>query len=283
MLRASLALVVVSAACGGEPVSAAFFGAAPAPPGKLAVLRAGMSFDDARSVLPANAVLDRNGVATVPVASGHAKIAAAVEFDAGKIAAVDLTVPGAGCEATLTRAWGAPQAGTTLDGHAERFWTNDRDHWKAVLTTDGGCQVRIAPYQAMTAEFFGTEVAPPAALAKVTIGMSVDDAAEVAPELMAQDAHAEDVKLLRASAPVAAAGVPSDVHAFADDGGHGRIEHVGLEMKPQSLSMLKQAWGEPTKTADGELMWTDKATGWRARAQVDAGDKVTLKFDRSSD
>src|SRR5689334_1065564 len=174
MLRASLALVVVSAGCGGEPVSAAFFGAAPAPPGKLAVLRAGMSFDAAKSVLPANAVLDRNGVATVPVASGHAKVSAAVEFDAGKVAAVDVTVPGAGCEDTLTKAWGTLSSGTTLDGRPERYWLNERDHWKATLTKEDGCQVRLAPYQAMTAEFFGPSVAPPAPLAKVKIGMSVD-------------------------------------------------------------------------------------------------------------
>lgn len=279
MLRGTPVLVLLFAGCAEPAVTSAFFGAAPAPPGRLAVLRAGMSFDEAKAVLPGDAKLDRNGVAVVPVRSGQAGVGAAIEFDDAKVAAIVLRVAGAGCEATLAKAWGAPQAGTTLRGEPERFWVNERARWKAVLSTDGGCQVRLGSYEPMTAEFFGDKIEPPAPLAKVQIGMSVGDAEKVAPELVNAPA------LLRAKADVAPAGeeLPSDVHAFADDGGHGVIENVGLTMKTEQLPVITKAWGEPTKTPEGDLMWAEKGGGWRARAEVKENEKTfNLVFDRSS-
>src|SRR5688572_2428552 len=104
MSRGNLAVVLLLTGCAEPAVTAAFFGAAPAPPGRLAVLRAGMSFDEAKAILPSDAKLDRNGVAVVPVKSGQAGVGAAIEFDQAKVAAVVLRVVGEGCEATLAKA-----------------------------------------------------------------------------------------------------------------------------------------------------------------------------------
>src|SRR5262245_2096819 len=101
MLRGTPVLVLLFAGCAEPAVTSAFFGAAPAPPGRLAVLRAGMSFDEAKAVLPGDAKLDRNGVAVVPVRSGQAGVGAAIEFDDAKVAAIVLRVTGASCETTL--------------------------------------------------------------------------------------------------------------------------------------------------------------------------------------
>jgi hypothetical protein len=273
-------VLLMAAGCAEPAVTAAFFGKAPAPPGRLAVVKAGMSFDEAKSILPGDAKLDHNGVAVVPVKSGQAGVGAAIEFDDAKVAAIVLRVPGGSCEATLSKAWGAPQAGTTLAGEPERYWINERDRWKAVLTNDGGCQVRLGGYEPMTAEFFGDKVEPPAPLAKVKIGMSVDDAERVAPELVAP--AADDAAKLRPALSRASAEVPSDVHAFAEDGGHGVIENVGLTMKAEQLPVIKKAWGEPTKTPDGELMWAEEGGGWRARTETNDDKTFKLVFDRSS-
>jgi len=122
----------------------------------------------------------------------------------------------------------------------------------AAIAMLGGCHKRSA------SEYFGTRVEPPGILAKVRLGMTVDELKAVVPGAAEDDGHgylldkpAKNIKLYA----VAVDNVV--VEAYAD--------YAGSDAR----DVLTAAWGppdaEPDRAEHEQLAWRNVTTGWRAR------------------
>jgi hypothetical protein len=234
-------------------IAAPTFDRTVAPPRALDGLRAGMTVGEAKAALATFAVDDKYTDAAkrtrlLKDAGNGAHYYVLLAGDV--ISRIGVEAPAAGLTAKLTKLWGAPARVANAANEALASWS--QNEWRADLSCRGAL-CRMAFHHTLSADFFGTKVAPPAALSGVRLGMTNDQLAAIA-------------------APFAAgtevpAG-PEDVRMVVDFD-RGRVRSVGIGGLPATAgALLTKAWG-PSTDIEAKPTWFDPSAGWRARYDAD--------------
>ena len=231
-------------------------GQTPAPPAALDGIRAGMSLDDAKVAL-VSFKLDSsykdaaNRQRLVRDAGGGAKYYVLISNNA--VARIGIEAPEAGLVAKLAKAWGAPTKDVNLANEGLTSWT--ADGWRVDLA----CRqtlCRLAFHQLLSADFFGSAVAPPSTFTALKLGTTRDQLRQVSSAL----ANGVEVP----------AG-PEDVRVAADFGSDSRLRSVLLAGLPANAAeLIVKAWGQPEEVGDAPT-WFNPKTGWRARYDMKLG------------
>lgn len=272
-LVAAAAACGAVAACGSRPsVDAGYFGAAVAPPRGLARLRPGMSVAEAMRLVPGLRDPGTRGVREELVLdSGVADVTLAARVDGGTVSAIVATVSGHAVRGLLTQAWGPPQIVRDALGQPEVTWASEQTEWKAKLDClERNCVVEFQPYHALTAAFFGGQVAPPGELGKLRIGMKLAEAKALAPGPVS----------VRAGIDTGVDGVREFVSV---DDKAGTVRSIYLNLPKDAPDVVAEAWGPGQSATDpvgkSVLVWHDPATGWRATLREALGYSFDLAFD----
>ncbi|HEU0034068.1 MAG TPA: hypothetical protein VFQ53_25750 [Kofleriaceae bacterium] len=163
------------------------------------------------------------------------------------VARIGVEAPAKGLAAKLTRIWGTPVHATNLANESVTSWTNPA--WRVDLACRGDV-CRMAFHKALTADYFGTQVVPPGALAAIKPWMQKNELAKILPRYVA----ASDVP----------AG-PEDVRLTVDLAKDGRLRSVLVSgLPPTARALLEHAWGAPTEGTHGPTWWNPRQ-GWRAQ------------------
>jgi hypothetical protein len=256
MIRVKLGLVclLLSTTAAAAPV----FEKNLVPPHALDGIRAGMALVELPPAFtqfqPDAAYQDAAGRRRlIKDAGGGARYYVLIKDDV--VSRIGIEAPEAGLVGKLTRLWGKPVVANNLANEAITSWvtsgaaTTDGSSLRVDLACRGGL-CRLAFHHLLTAEFFGTEVHPPGALAVVRPWMQRGELAKLAPHHVA----GTDVP----------AG-PEDVRLGIDVARDGHLRSVLVAgLPPNTRSLIEQAWGAPTETATGPIWWNPHA-GWRAR------------------
>ncbi|MDB4964208.1 MAG: hypothetical protein JWP01_4207 [Myxococcales bacterium] len=151
-----------------------------------------------------------------------------------------------GLVAKLTKQWGKPAQNVNAANEAITSWGGAE--WRVDLS----CRqelCRLAFHRSLTAAFFGDKVGPPAALARLKLGMSREEIAVLAAPF--------------ASGNEIPAG-PEDVRLSVDVA-DGRLRSIAVGgLPPQAGELLAAAWGQGV-AVDAKPTWFNPAAGWRAR------------------
>jgi len=125
------------------------------------------------------------------------------------------------------------------------------------------------PKQPVSAALFGARVAPPPALAKVRIGMPVDEARRTAPELFGKD---DKDKVYVLSEALGWTDVTYGLHI---DDEKRTIKSLAINLPAAGRDAVIAAWGAGTNGVDAagkpRLYWFDPAAGWRAHLEEGFG------------
>jgi hypothetical protein len=274
MRLASLCAVALAAgpACSQAPAATnEFFGPAIEPPRGLAQIAPGMSVAEAKRRLPGLRA-DRRGVREQLVLdSGVRDVRLEVRVDAGTVASILAIVQGQGARALLTGAWGEPQIARDSLGQPEVTWASEATGWKVKLDClERNCFLEYVPYHVLTQDFFGAHVVPPGDLAKLRIGMRLEEARRFAPGVV-------DVR------SGIATGVDGVRQFVAIDDQRGVVRAIYLNLPPRAEALIAEAWGRGTPATEpvGKrvLVWPDPTTGWRATLRPALGSSHDLAFD----
>ena len=247
VITATMAVVgisLISVASAGEPT---MFARTVAPSDALDGIRVGMTVDDAKLALrsfesDAGYKDAANRQRLVKAGSGGAKYY--VLFAGNVVSRIGIEAPQKGLVDRLTKQWGKPAKAINAASEGITSWTGGE--WRV----DVACRqelCRLAFHHSLTAAFFGSAVAPPAALTSIKLGMTRDQVAAVF-----------------ASGAEVPAG-PEDVRLSVDVGKDGRVRSIIVAGLPAHAGqLLSAAWGNATDV-DSKPTWFNPNTGWRAR------------------
>jgi hypothetical protein len=126
----------------------------------------------------------------------------------------------------------------------------------------------------LSAAFFGKQVAPLGALAKLTWGSSVADAKKAAPDLFAK-ADDKDFQLVDDPQLDVTYGIGFDKKT-------NKLNRMYVQLSPADAKLVEQAWGlgKPAKDSIGRdrTYWFDPAGGWRAYLEKGFGEDMNLEL-----
>lgn len=274
-LRVAVLIAVALAtgqACNRAPAATTeFFGPTIEPPRGLDKLQPGMTVHQAKQLVPALREDTRGVRDQLVLDSGVSDVRLEVRTDAGRVASIFAIVQNHNVRELLGAAWGEPELSRDALNQPEIAWSSETTGWKAKLDCiERNCLLEYVPYHPLTPEFFGAHVVPPGDLAKLRIGMKLDEARK----------HAPAVIDVRAGIPTGVDGVRQFV-AIDDKLGTVRAIYVNLPALAEPL--ITQAWGNGTPATEpvGKevLVWPDPTTGWRATLRAALGDSRDLAFD----
>ena len=246
-------ITAVTAAVGISLIASALAGAPPmiantvTPSQALDGIRVGMTLDDAKLALRTFELDDSyKDVAKrkrlIKEAGGGAKYY--VLMSGNVVSRIGIEAPEAGLVAKLTTLWGTPAKAVNAASEGITSWS--AGEWRV----DVACRqalCRLAFHHALSEEFFGGSVAPPAALANLKLGTTRD-------QLAAAFASGAEVP----------AG-PEDVRLSVDVGTDGRVRSVVIAGLPAHAgALMTAAWGRATDV-DAKPTWFNPSMGWRAR------------------
>ncbi|MBS1118624.1 MAG: hypothetical protein H6Q90_852 [Deltaproteobacteria bacterium] len=278
-------------AAGLDP--SAGFGPPVSPPGGL---RVGMTVDEARAAMPALATRGDELVADLPAG------ALLVKLERGRVhhlvAMFEPRIPGTEITSAFTRRWGAPHSQTSSGPMTTLGWQSEASGWRATLeciqSPAMACSsLQLLPYRPLQPGYFGKAVAPPGPLASVRIGMTVDEAKAVLPELTAP----AQVDAQNRVAHVAGGldEVVGNLWFTAGPDKAVRIHALSLDLPGLKLAetAITRAWGPGTpgsgKPDETVRTWSDAATGWQAElvhrtVHADAGElsAAELRFSTAA-
>jgi hypothetical protein len=247
VITATMAVVgisLTSVASAGEP---ALFATSVEPSAAFTGIRVGMTLDDAKLALRSFEIDD-----TYKDAANRKRLIKPAAVDAkyyvllagNVVSRIGIEAPEKGLVAKLTKQWGKPAKAVNAASEGITSWGGAE--WRV----DVACRqtlCRLAFHNSFTAKFFGTSVAPPAALASVKLGMSRDQ-----------------IDGLFASGAEVPAG-PEDVRLSVDIGSDNRIRSIVIAGLPANAGeLMNAAWG-PATAVDTKPTWFNPSTGWRAR------------------
>jgi hypothetical protein len=246
-IAAAVGISLISSAAAAPPP---MFATTVTPSSAFDGIRVGMTFDEAKTALGAFEVDASykdaaNRKRLIKDAGRGAKYYVLLAGDV--VSRIGIEAREKGLVATLTKQWGKPAQNVNAANEAITSWGGVA--WRVDLS----CRqelCRLAFHRALTAGFFGDKVGPPAALARVKLGMT-----------------REEIRVL--AAPFAGGNEipagPEDVRLSVDLGSDGRLRSIAIGgLPPQAGELLTAAWGKGVDV-DAKPTWFNPAAGWRAR------------------
>lgn len=273
MRRVGLFAVSLVAACDTTQTAATseFFGPRIEPPRGLASIRPGMNVNEARRAVPALRDDPRALRSMLVLDSGVSDVKLEVHIEADTVASIIAIVSGGRTRDLLTRAWGMPAITRDSLDQPEVTWASESTGWKAKLDcVERNCTIEYAPFHPLTSDYFGPHVLPPGQLARLRLGMKVDEARKLAPGPV-------DV---RAGVPTRIDGVREFV---AIDEKLAVVRAIYVNLPKGAEQDIVDAWGQglPAIEPVGKsvLVWPDPTTGWRAILRPALGSSQDLAFE----
>ena len=247
VITATMAVVGLSLTSVASAKEPSLFATTVEPSEAFTGIRVGMTLDDAKLALRSFEadVTYKDGAnrkRLIKPASGDAKYY--VLLAGNVVSRIGIEAPQKGLVAKLTKQWGKPAKAVNAASEGITSWGGTE--WRV----DVACRqtlCRLAFHNSLTAQFFGGEVAPPAALSSVKLGMTRDQ-----------------IDGMFASGDEVPAG-PEDVRLSVDIGTDNRIRSIVIAGLPANAGeLMNAAWG-PATAVDARPTWFNPRTGWRAR------------------
>ena len=241
-------LCIALAACGGggddKSASVDLFGKKPVPPGDLAKVKAGMTQDEVKKLLPAaKKTPNHSGSPSLTIPSGYANVDYRIGFysDKDEVADVSVHVP-KDLGKQLEKAWGPPSE----SGPMGTRWVNEDDGYEVRANEMGRkTWVDFRPFTPLTSEFFGKEPAPLGVLSKVKLGMTYEEIAAVAPGFEKAGAPRGNGSYIAHDPGV------KDVSIEIDYDQDNKAEGFVIKLPERGPDLVVKAWGARPGTTRG--------------------------------
>lgn len=241
-------LCIALAACGGgdsdKSASVDLFGKKPVPPGDLAKVKAGMTQEEVKKLLPAaKKTPNHSGSPSLTIPSGYANVDYRIGFygDKDEVADVSVHVP-KDLGKQLEKAWGPPSE----SGPMGTRWVNEDDGYEVRANEMGRkTWVDFRPFTPLTPEFFGKEPAPIGILSKVKLGMTYEEIAAAAPGFEKAGAPRGNGSFIPHDAG------PKDVSIKINYNQENKAEEFTVELPEKRADMVVKAWGARPHTTRG--------------------------------
>ena len=241
------------------------FGKAIAPPGELAKIKAGMTQDDVKKVLPSAKPCERHsGSPCLEISSGFGDVRYLIGFysDLKTVADIRIASRGGAPQRIAKKAWGP--------GVADKYFP-DQLHWRDEATgfdaTIDDRDITFKPFTPLTAAFFGSKPGRVGDWQKVEFGMTQAEVTKLAPDL----GHT----LPGATGADAVSVSPS----FNSD---DKVEKMQVRFPAANKDMVAKAWGPGLVIGaadDQATYWFDEAGGIRASLRSFFADQAELTME----
>ncbi|HPH64281.1 MAG TPA: hypothetical protein PLF40_00980 [Kofleriaceae bacterium] len=241
------------------------FGKAIAPPGELAKIKAGMTQEDVKKLLPSAKPCERHsGSPCLEISSGFSDVRYMIGFysDLKTVASIRISSRGGAPQRIAKKAWGP--------GVADKY-VPDEMHWRDETTgfdaTIDKRDITFKPFSPLTVAFFGSKPGRVGDWQKVDFGMTQAEVTKLAPDL---------------GRPAPGGTGPDGVSVSPSFNGDDKVERMQLRFPAANKDLVAKAWGPGQVIGAGDdqaTYWFDEAGGIRASLRSFFADQAELTME----
>ncbi len=239
------AVILVALGCGksggsGKSAGPELFAGGIAPPGDLIKVKAGMTIDDVKKVLPTAAPCARqSGSPCLEIASGYNNLRFKVGFYSDKQTVARITVSSAvkgELAALAAKAWGAGTKDT--EGMAETTWRDDKTGF--IASTSFERDINFQTFIPLNAAYFGTKPGIVGPWQGIALGMTRDEVLAKVPDAAAPKGGGSYIPM---------SGGPEGVSLDPQFGEDDKVKQLHIRFPSSVAELVEKAWGPGIKTS----------------------------------